>query len=172
MFFAFCLQKRHILRKPKVKQSVSMPIPIQITLAQSVLHKFYRKRHFKVFGRLFTYIVSLGKIPVLPVFSTILSLKGLTFFSDLCFSPVVSQTKVAHSVLMPISSKTTVAQSVLDNFYLKKPIKVACILLTTHTNLGKFTVARPFLAQPNLGKFTVPHSVFHNFPSLKNGPNF
>ena len=73
---------------------------------------------------------------------------------------------------MPISSKTTVAQSVLNNFYLKKPIKVACILLTTQTNLGKFTVARPFLAQPNLGKFTVPTSVFHNFPSLKNGPNF
>ena len=164
MFFAFFLQKGHILRKPKVKQSVSMPIPIQITLAQSVLLKFYRKRHFKVFGRLFTYIVSLGKI---PVFSTSLSLNGLTFFSDLCFSPLVnqtkkflSQTKVAHSVLMPISSKTTVAQSVLNN------------LLTTHTNLGKFTVARPFLAQPNLGKFTVPPFVFHNFPSLKNGPNF
>ena len=141
MFFAFFLQKGHILRKPKVKQSVSMPIPIQITLAQSVLLKFNRKRHFKVFGRLFTYIVSLGKIPVLPVFSTSLSLNGLTFFSDLCFSPLVnqtkkflSQTKVAHSVLMPISSKTTVAQSVLNNFYLKKPIKVACILLTTHTN--------------------------------------
>ena len=73
---------------------------------------------------------------------------------------------------MPISSKTTVAQSVLNNFYLKKPIKVACILLTTHSNFGKFTVARPFLAQPNLGKFTVPPSVFHNFPSLKNVFNF
>ena len=79
MFFAFYLQKGHILRKPKVKQSVSMPIPIQITLSQSVLHKFYRKRHFKVFGRLFTYIVSFGKIKVLPVFSTILTLKGLTY---------------------------------------------------------------------------------------------
>ena len=117
-------KEAYFKEKPKVKQSVSMPIPIQITLAQSVLHKFYRKRHFKVFGRLFTYIVSLGKIPVLPVFSTILSLKGFTFFSDLCFSPVVSQTKVAHSVLMLISSKTTVAQSVLHNFYLKKQSKL------------------------------------------------
>ena len=85
--FRIFLQKGHILRKPKVKQSVSMPIPIQITLAQSVLLKFYRKRHFKVFGKLFTYIVSLGKIPVLPVFSTSLSLNGLTFFFRFMFFP-------------------------------------------------------------------------------------
>ena len=87
VFRIFFTKGAYFKEKSKVKQSVSMPIPIQITLAQSVLHKFYRKRHLKVFGRLFTYIVSLGKIPVLPVFSTSLSLKGLTFFFRFMFFP-------------------------------------------------------------------------------------
>ena len=45
---------------------------------------------------------------------------------------------------MSISSKTTFAQSVLDKFYLKQQIDVPWILLTTQTNLGIFTVLRPF----------------------------
>ena len=61
VFRIFFTKGAYFKEKPKVKQSVSMPIRIQITLAQSVLLKFYRKRHFKVLGRLFTYIVSLGK---------------------------------------------------------------------------------------------------------------
>ena len=64
---------------------------------------------------------------------------------------------------MPIASKTTVAESVFHKFYQKPPIEVPWILLTTHTNIGKLTVARTFLAQPNLGKFTVAHFVLHNF---------
>ena len=45
---------------------------------------------------------------------------------------------------MLISNKTTFAQIVLDKLYLKQQIEVPLILLTTKTNLGKFTVARPF----------------------------
>ena len=73
---------------------------------------------------------------------------------------------------MPISSKTTVAQRVFQTFFQKHPIEVPWILLTTHSNIGKLKVARPFLAQPNVGKFTVARSVLHNFPFLKKGANF
>ena len=73
---------------------------------------------------------------------------------------------------MPISSKTTVAQSVFHKFYQKQQTEVPWILLTTHTNIGKLKVARPFLAQPNLGKFIIAHSVFQYFPFLKKGANF
>ena len=45
---------------------------------------------------------------------------------------------------MLISNKTTVAQIVLHKPYLKQQIEVPFILWTTKTNLGKFTVARPF----------------------------
>ena len=41
----------------------------------------------------------------------------------------------------------TAAQSVLHELYLEQQIEVPWILLTIHTNLGKFTVARPFFAQ-------------------------
>ena len=54
------------------------------------------------------------------------------------------KTKVAQSFSIPISSKTLLAQSVLHKFYLKQQMEVPWILLTTHTNLGKFTVAFPF----------------------------
>ena len=46
---------------------------------------------------------------------------------------------------MLISNKTTFPQIVLHKLYLKQQIEVPLILLTTKTNLGKFTVARPFL---------------------------
>ena len=52
-----------------------------------------------------------------------------------------------ESAVFPISSETTVAWSGLRPFYLKMQIEVLWVLLTTKTNLGKFTVARPFLAQ-------------------------
>ena len=45
---------------------------------------------------------------------------------------------------MLISNKTTFAQIVLHKLYLKQQIEEPLILLTTKTNLGKFTVARPF----------------------------
>ena len=41
---------------------------------------------------------------------------------------------------------------------------------STSTTLLK--VACPFLAQPNLGTFTVAHSFLHNFPFLKKGASF
>ena len=53
---------------------------------------------------------------------------------------------------MPISSKTTVAQSAFRKFVHTQPIEFPLILLTTHTNIGKLKVARPFLKQPNVGK--------------------
>ena len=40
---------------------------------------------------------------------------------------------------MLISNKTTFAQIVLHKLYLKQQIEVPLILLTTKTNLGKFT---------------------------------
>ena len=48
---------------------------------------------------------------------------------------------------MPILSNSTVAQSVLHKFYPKQQIEVPWILLTIHTNLGKFAAACPFFAQ-------------------------
>jgi len=48
---------------------------------------------------------------------------------------------------MLISSNTTFPMGVLHKPYLKKQIEVPWILLTTKTNLGKFTVVLPFSSQ-------------------------
>ena len=84
----------------------------------------------------------------------------------------MSITKVAQSVSMPISSKTTVVQNVLHKFYLKQQIEVRWILLTTETNLGKFTVARPFFAQALGETIRIFSRVFVFFTFLTKDPNF
>ena len=47
----------------------------------------------------------------------------------------------------PVSNKSTIVQSVSHKVFLKEEIEVPWILLTTQTNLGKFTVASLSFAQ-------------------------
>ena len=55
-----------------------------------------------------------------------------------------AKTTVAQCDLEPISNNSRFAHAVLQKFYVKQQIEVPWILLTTQTNLGKFTVVLPF----------------------------
>jgi len=69
-------------------------------------------------------------------------------------------------------SNNTVRQAYFQPSYLKEQFKVPWILLTTQTNLGKFTVARPFSRQglrQTVGKFC-QRVIFFTF--LTNDANF
>ena len=118
------------------------PISSKTTVAQSVLTPISsnRKNAHGVFLKL--YLPSKTTVAQ-SVLTPIFKQKQSCARSFLQYGLIGSETTVPQSDLRPISSNSTVVHAAFYNFYLKQEIKVSWILLSIHTNLGRFSVVRP-----------------------------